>query len=138
LPVTVPPIEEGQATKSWVPRPSMEDEINGHLWAPLALYEAFRVIREYDTSFVTFPYKTGHRIPSEVPGCGLCWDKLYHEIISDQTSVSGMIQFMPDDSFTGSAFSWYNMYQDIMQVHSCLFSSMMCIMLVQVVSQYYL
>jgi hypothetical protein len=62
------------------------------------------VIREYDTFFGITPYKTEHRIPSKVPGCGLCCDRLYHEIISDRASVSGMIQFIPVDSFPASGF----------------------------------
>jgi hypothetical protein len=100
--VTVPSIEKGQATQSWVPHPRMDDKFNGYLWASLALYEAFRVIDEYDTYFAIAPYDTEHFIPSEVPGCGLCWDKFYHEIISDQAGDSELIQFMPVDSFSDS------------------------------------
>jgi hypothetical protein len=114
LTVTVPYI----ATKSWVHHPSMDDEINGYLWVSLALSEAFRVIRKYDAYFVIAPYKTEHSIPSEVSGCGLCWDKLYYEIIGDQASESELIQFIPVDSFPTSEFSWDKLYQKSMQIHS--------------------
>jgi hypothetical protein len=63
LTVTIPSIEEGQAPKSWLPHPSMEEEINGYCWASLALSEAFQVTREYDTYFVIAPYKVEYRIP---------------------------------------------------------------------------
>jgi hypothetical protein len=56
-------------------------------------------------------------------GCALCWDKyLYHESISDQSSESEIIQFMPVDSFPANWFSWNKMYQNSMHVHSSWFS----------------
>jgi hypothetical protein len=49
---------------------------------------------------------------------------LNHEIISDQASASGMIQFMAVDSFPASGFSWDKMYQNSVRkfipVHSAL------------------